>query len=92
METAQSEAEKTRQSARRLEDELVKAKKAVEKDRAKNSPAPLSHREQELQIEITQLMVSQSCVRWRRTLRAFITIRLFCAARHATTNYEHMSL
>jgi hypothetical protein len=68
METAQSEAERGRQNARRLEDELMKAKKAVEKDRTRNSPAPLSNREEEMQLEITQLMVSKSCRHCCRTL------------------------
>ena len=92
MEAAESEAEKVRQSARRLEDEVAKAKKAADKDLAKNAPASSapSHREEELQIEIKQLMVG-SCIPLVSNLNTGF-IRPFCAARHAITNYEHMSL
>lgn len=92
METAESEAEKVRQSARRLEDEVAKAKKAAEKDLVQNAPASSapSDREEELQTEIKQLMVG-SCVPPASNPNTGF-VRPFCAARPAITNYEHMSL
>jgi len=77
MEAAESEAEKVRQSARRLEDEVAKAKKAADKDLAKNAPASSapSHREEELQIEIKQLMTILRCSTCNHELRTHVLVK-----------------